>query len=132
MKQKIGIIGILGILILVVAVSGCTSSGTGSGNGTGEPQYKTDLQVSATSYDYFPEDGSALGGCDLQNTGNTTYTKVKIQLEIFDENGTSIANETKVIGKIKGGEEINWITVTTKVYKKGSSATATVINATPS
>lgn len=71
--KSYGIIsGLIAILIVVVMISGCTSSGNGtSGNGTTTiPQYKSDINVSAASYTYFNEDGSASGGCDVRNTGN--------------------------------------------------------------
>lgn len=122
-------IGILCIFVFVVAVSGCTDS---NGNSTSEPQYKSDIQVSAASYEYFPQDGSASGGCDVVNNGNVTYKKVKILLEIFDKDGNKVGNETMVVGQIRPGEEINWVPTTGKPIKTGVSASATVVGATPS
>ena len=98
-----------------------------------EPQFKQDIEIGGASYEYFPQDGSALGGCWLRNNGEVEYTKVKINLEVFDKEGNSIENQTIVVGKLSLGETINWIS--SEGYAPlpdGTSAKATVINATSS
>lgn len=128
-KYGIGILGILTILIFVVMASGCTSNG--STNST--PQFKKDIVIGGASYTYFAQDGSSSGGCWLKNKGSVEYTKVKINLEIFDKDGNSIDNQTIVIGKLSPGEEINYARPTGEdPLPNGASAKATVVNATAS
>lgn len=129
-KSGIMVLGILSILVLVVAASGCTSSNTGNTTST-SPSYKNDIEVSAASYDYFAEDNSATGGCYIINNGNVTYKGVKINLEIYDTNGNVVGNATRTVGQIRPGEEINYFAITEKPIPTGVSASATVEGATP-
>lgn len=128
--KRLNIVSIVGILIFVVAMSGCTSSDSVNSS---EPQFKQDIVIDGADYEYFSEDGSGGGGVWLTNEGDVTYTKVKINLEVFDNEGNSIANQTIVIGKIGPGESINYAAAEGyDPLPDGVSARGTVINATVS
>ncbi|WP_308572147.1 FxLYD domain-containing protein [uncultured Methanobacterium sp.] len=128
-KDGITVLGIIVVLIFLIMVSGCTSNG----NSTSTPQFKKDIVIGGADYNYFAQDGSGGGGCWLKNKGSIEYTKVRINLEVFDKEGNSIDNQTIVIGKLSPGEEINYISPTGEPpLPNGASAKATVINATPS
>ena len=127
MRKIIPILIVLGLIAGIVSISGCTDSGAQSST----PAYKNDIEVGAATYDYYSQDGSASGGCDVINNGNVTYKKVKIELDIYDKDGNLVGNETKSIGQLKPGEELGYFVVTEKAIPKGKSASATVINATP-
>ncbi len=126
--MKLKALGLIGLLIMgVLLVSGCTNNG----NSTSVPQYKLDIQVAGASYTYFKGDGSASGGCAVRNKGTIGYRKVVINLEIYDINGDVVGNENLTVGKISPGEVINWVHTNGKPIPTGVSASATVINATP-
>ena len=126
MRKIIPILIVLGLIAGIVSISGCTDSGTQNST----PAYKNDIDVGAATYDYYSQDGSASGGCDVKNNGNVTYKKIKIELDIYDKDGNLVGNETKTVGQLKPGEELGYFVVTEKAIPKGASASATVINAT--
>ncbi len=126
MRKIIPILIVLGLIAGIVSISGCTDS---SGTQSSATAYKNDIEVGAASYDIY-SDGSASGGCDVVNNGQATYKKVKIELDIYDKDGNLVGNETKTIGQLKPGEELGYFVVTEKTIPKGTSASATVINAT--
>jgi len=52
-------------------------------------------------------------------------------MEVYNANGDVVGNENVTVGKIRPGEEINYVEMTGKPIPTGVSASATVINATP-
>lgn len=114
--------------MVLIVISGCVSGENGTtSNGTSHPQYELDINVSDATYDYFSQDSSASGGCDVINNGNITYKKVLIDFEVYDVNGNEVGNETITVGKITPGEEINYAEVHGKPIPTGVSASATLI-----
>ena len=52
MNNKIGIIGIIGTLILIIAISGCTNTNTNTNNNTSTPQTNNVFKQGNMSFDY--------------------------------------------------------------------------------
>lgn len=124
MKQ-IGIIGILGILILVVAASGCTSSGTDSNslNETIIPTGTTDIQDMG--------DNSFCIQGEIQNNGNTNYKTVDAVLIGYDSSGKEVGRENVTFNNLNAGEGSTYCEYITAKGSKVAKVDFKLINATP-
>jgi hypothetical protein len=123
MKEKIGILGILGILILIVAASGCTSSGSTSLNETIVPTGTTDIQDMG--------DNSFCIQGEVQNNGDNNYKTVDAVLIGYDTSGKEVGRENVTFNNLNAGEGSTYCEYITTKGSKVTKVDFKVVNATP-
>lgn len=97
MKKARLILGFITILIVVIMVSGCTSTETG--NRTNQTE---DLQENPPTVTHH-SDGSIWIFGNIDNTGNSTYTNVDIMVKGYDSNKNIVYQEKTIIEHINPG-----------------------------
>lgn len=124
MKEKIGILGIFGILLLVVAASGCTST---SGNSTTQQAaYQKDIVPYGDFSGQWNDESQTnwfVNG-NLQSLKGTEYSKVDIELTAYDAQG-------KVVGQKNITAYKMYFDTVMKVTSEPDHVNMTVLNATP-
>jgi hypothetical protein len=97
MKKARLILGFISVLIVVVMVSGCTSTETGNRiNQTG------DLQENPPTVTHH-SDGSVWIFGNIENSGNSTYTNVDILVKGYDSNKNLVYQEKTTVEHINPG-----------------------------
>ncbi len=98
-----GMLGILGILVLLVAISGCISSDdTSSSSQGGTPQ--TDMELGNTPVVTQIEGETTNIGGLIQNNGHNDYRNVQIEVSGLDIDGNVISSEKTLIAIIKADD----------------------------
>ncbi len=101
-NKKYSTIGVLAIVIVVVALSGCTDSSS-----SGYPSVKgdyPDIKMANTPSPSLLSDGSSymVGGL-LQNDGDKTYNNVLLRINGLDSSGQVISSKETMIASMPPG-----------------------------
>jgi hypothetical protein len=102
-KSGIIVLGILSILIVVVAASGCTSPNDTDRN---SPQSMIVLGNTPTVMQLKPETTNIAGL--LQNKADDDYKNVQIEVNGLDQSGNIISSQKTVIATIKANDEADY------------------------
>jgi hypothetical protein len=87
------ILGLISVLVLVVMVSGCSTSST-IGNA------QKDLNITVTKATYYPNNNTYTIGGAVKNNGSTAYSDVKVELLGLDKNKQTVYNKTETINNV--------------------------------
>jgi starvation-inducible outer membrane lipoprotein len=124
------IMGIIGIVVLVVALSGCVSSGNnGTGNNTTSVQSNI-VPDNTPVVTQAPDGSGTLIGGLIINNANFDYKNVTITIIGLDANGNTVEQKNVLIAHIKAGDDADY-DVTLPENSKIVSGDVKVINATP-
>ena len=113
--NKKSIMGIVGILIVLIFVSGCinnTNTNSTSKSKNGHPSVEgayPDIVMANTPSPYLLSDGSvySVGGL-LQNSGQKTYKNVLLQVNGLDESGNVVSSKKTMIANMPPGTTVDY------------------------
>jgi len=133
--KKLFSVGIIAILLFIVAVSGCTSSGSGSKDNNKDLYSDGAPLIEQTTQD---ANGNYVGGngvlgewgitVSVRSKSGTAYNNIQANITSYDENNQVMASKIYTIPYLpKGlGESIRFSSKT-----KVDHVTMTIVNATP-
>ncbi|MEN6551424.1 MAG: hypothetical protein ABFC34_00900 [Methanobacterium sp.] len=124
MNNKMEILGLIVMVVVVVGVSGCTT--TGANNTTSKIPISTDNTPVVTI-----EQGYLSIGGLLRNDADTDYKKVKINIKGYGEDDTLLYEKNTTIALIKAHDDADYSIIVPYSGKNITYAEVTVLNATP-
>jgi hypothetical protein len=97
LENKYSIVGVVAIIMIIVALSGCTNS-------SGYPSVKgpyPDIRMANTPTVTLISDGSSymVGGL-IQNSGSKTYTNVKLKISGLDSSGKVVSSKETILANL--------------------------------
>lgn len=102
MKKPSLIMGTIGILILIITISGCTSS-----NNSGEGPYP-DIEMANTPTVTVLNDTSVMAGGLIKNAGSNKYENIVLKISIVDRDGNILASKERTLGTVVPGAMANY------------------------
>ena len=129
-KFNISILGIIGILVLVVFASGCTSSDNNTTMANSTKSYASDIVTSGDlNGQWNGPPGEWLVNGNLESKSNSQYSNVTVLLTAYDSKGNVVGNKTTTTN-IENGYG-GYIQTIIKVKSEPDHVNMTVLNATP-
>jgi PBP1b-binding outer membrane lipoprotein LpoB len=119
------VLGVISVLVLVVMVSGCSST---MGN------YQQDLNITVSKATVYPSNNSATIIGKIINNGSTAYSDINVEVLGLDKNKKPVYNKTETINYVAPNQSTGFIfaippqkiTLTNyKVTIENATATAT-------
>ena len=116
------VIGLISALVLVVIVSGCTSTNN----------FQQDLNITVSAATFYPNNNSATIIGKIINNGSTAYSDINVEVLGLDKNKKPVYNTTETVSYVAPNQSAAFIFVIPPQKTTLDSYKVTIENATTS